>query len=137
MIETPRDRLTYSPITDRPKLTLPGGARMAVWTIMNVEHWGSTKAQPRTILPPPMGQPLLPDVPNWSWHEYGNRVGFWRLRDMFKKYGVTPTLAMNGIIIESYPQIVEYAREEGWEFMGHGYIQGPMHKLSDLSLIHI
>ena len=66
MIETPRDRLTYSPITDRPKLTLPGGARMAVWTIMNVEHWGSTKAQPRTILPPPMGQPLLPDVPNWS-----------------------------------------------------------------------
>ena len=131
MIETPRDRLTYSPITDRPKLTLPGGARMAVWTIMNVEHWGSTKAQPRTILPPPMGQPLLPDVPNWSWHEYGNRVGFWRLRDMFKKYGVTPTLAMNGIIIESYPQIVEYAREEGWEFMGHGYIQGPMHKLSD------
>ena len=131
MIETPRDRLTYSPITDRPDLTLPGGARMAVWTIMNVEHWGSTKAQPRTILPPPMGQPLLPDVPNWSWHEYGNRVGFWRLRDMFKKYGVTPTLAMNGIIIESYPQIVEYAREEGWEFMGHGYIQGPMHKLSD------
>lgn len=131
MIETPRDRLPYSPITDRPNLTLPGGARMAVWTIMNVEHWASTKAQPRTILPPPMGQPLLPDVPNWSWHEYGNRVGFWRLRDMFKKFGVTPTLAMNGIIIESYPQIVEYAREEGWEFMGHGYVQGPMHKLAD------
>ena len=76
MIETPRDRLPYSPITDRPELTLPGGARMAVWTIMNVEHWGSTKAQPRTILPPPMGQPLLPDVPNWSWHEYGTGWDF-------------------------------------------------------------
>ena len=76
------------------------------------------------------GATALAGRANWSWHEYGNRVGFWRLRDMFKKYGVTPTLAMNGIIIESYPQIVEYAREEGWEFMGHGYIQGPMHKLS-------
>ena len=112
-METPRERLPYSPIVDRPKLELPGGARMVVWTIMNVEHWGSDKAQPRTILSPPMGQPLLPDVPNWSWHEYGNRVGFWRLRDMFKDYGVTPTLAMNGIIIESYRQIVDVALEEG------------------------
>jgi peptidoglycan/xylan/chitin deacetylase (PgdA/CDA1 family) len=104
---------------------------MAVWTIMNVEHWDSTKAQPRTILPPPMGEPLLPDVPNWSWHEYGNRVGFWRLNDMFKNYGVTPTLAMNGITIKTYPRITEVALEGGWEFMGHGYIQGPMHKLAD------
>ena len=130
-METPRDRLPYSPIIDRPDLKLPGGARMVVWTIMNVEHWGSSKAQPRTILPPPMGQPLLPDIPNWSWHEYGNRVGFWRLRDMFKEFGITPTLAMNGIIIESYRQIVDVALQEGWEFMGHGYIQGPMHKLED------
>ena len=130
-MESPRERLDYSPIIGRPKLSLPNGARMVVWTIMNVEHWGSTKAQPRTILSPPMGQPLLPDIPNWSWHEYGNRVGFWRLRDMFKDYGITPTLAMNGIIIESYRQIVDAALAEGWEFMGHGYIQGPMHKLED------
>ena len=87
-MQTPRDRLPYSPIIDRPDLKLPGGARMVVWTIMNVEHWGSSKAQPRTILPPPMGQPLLPDIPNWSWHEYGNRVGFWRLRDMFKEFAL-------------------------------------------------
>ena len=130
-IENPSDRLPFVPITERPKLILPEGARMAVWTIMNVEHWDSTKPQPRTILPPPMGQPLLPDVPNWSWHEYGNRVGFWRLRDMFLKYGVKPTLAMNGNIIESYRPIVDAALEDGWEFLGHGYIQGPMHRLED------
>jgi len=130
-IENPRGRLPFVPITERPKLILPEGARMAVWTIMNVEHWDSTKPQPRTILPPPMGQPLLPDVPNWSWHEYGNRVGFWRLRDMFLKYGVKPTLAMNGNIIESYRPIVDAALEDGWEFLGHGYIQGPMHRLED------
>ena len=127
-MDTPRERLPYSAIIDPPKLKRPGGARMAVWTIMNVEHWDSTKAQPRTILPPPMGQPLLPDVPNWSWHEYGNRVGFWRLNDMFKNFNVTPTLAMNGIILETYPRIAEVALEGGLEFMGHGYIQGPMNK---------
>ena len=43
-MDTPRERLPYSAIIDRPKLKLPGGARMAVWTIMNVEHWDSTKS---------------------------------------------------------------------------------------------
>ena len=130
-MESPRDRIPYVPIIDRPPLTLPNEARMVVWTILNVEHWDSTKPQPRTILPAPMGQPLLPDVPNWSWHEYGNRVGFWRLRDMFQRFGIVPTLAVNGATIESYQPIVEAALEGGWEFLAHGYIQGPMHKLDD------
>ena len=127
----PSDRLDYSAIIDRPTLKLPGDARMAVWTIMNVEKWDSARPQPRTILPPPMGEPLLPDLPNWSWHEYGNRVGFWRLRDMFANFGVTPTLAMNGAILEAYPRITEEALKSGWEFMGHGFVQGPMHRLDD------
>ena len=130
-MNSPRDRIPYRPIHDRPALKLPGGARMVVWTIINVEHWDSSKSQPRTILPPPMGQPLLPDVPNWAWHEYGNRVGFWRLRDMFKQYGIVPTLAVNGSVIDSYRPIVDAALEGGWEFLAHGYIQSPMHNLDD------
>lgn len=130
-MQSPRERLPYSAIIDRPPLHLPDNARMAVWTIVNVEHWRSTKAQPRTILPPPMGQPLLPDVPNWSWHEYGNRVGFWRLRDILTEYGITPTLAINGTALESYSRIAEEALKGGWEFMGHGFIQSPMHKIDD------
>ena len=74
----PRDRVPYSAIIDRPPLKLPGGAHMAVWTIVNVEEWAIERNMPRTILPPPMGQPLQPDLPNWAWHEYGMRVGFWR-----------------------------------------------------------
>jgi len=49
-----------------------------VWVILNVEEWRIENAMPRVVLSPPMGQPLLPDVPNWSWHEYGMRAGFWR-----------------------------------------------------------
>ncbi|MGE5337395.1 MAG: polysaccharide deacetylase family protein, partial [Gemmatimonadota bacterium] len=86
---------------------------------------------PRTVLPPPMGQPLQPDLPNWAWHEYGMRVGFWRFADLLARCGVTPTMAINGSVIKSYPRIAEAARDANWEFMGHGYLQGPMHHLTD------
>src|SRR6266700_69328 len=87
---TPRERVPYSAIVDRPPLALPGGARMIVWTIVNVEDWGIERTMPRTVLSPPMGAPLLPDLPNWAWHEYGMRVGFWRLFDCLQEVGVTP-----------------------------------------------
>ena len=126
-----KDRVSFSAIIDRPKLQLPDGARMAVWTIVNVENWDSTKAQPRTVLPPPMGKPLLPDLPNWSWHEYGMRVGFWRIHELLTGLGVTPTLALNGIVCDNYPRIADAAKDAEWEFMGHGFVQGPMHHLDD------
>jgi peptidoglycan/xylan/chitin deacetylase (PgdA/CDA1 family) len=127
----PRDRLPYSAIVDRPPLKLPGGARMAVWTIVNVEEWSIERNMPRTVLPPPMGRPLQPDLPNWAWHEYGMRVGFWRFVDVLARCGVTPTMAVNGSVLKSYPRIAEAARDASWEFMGHGYLQGPMHNLTD------
>jgi allantoinase len=127
----PRDRLPYSAIIDRPPLPLPGGAPVAVWVIVNVEEWRIEQPMPRTVLSPPMGQPLLPDIANWSWHEYGMRVGFWRLMEVLEAAGVTPTLAINGAVCSSYPRIADAARDAGWEFMGHGFVQGPMHKLDD------
>jgi allantoinase len=129
--KTPRERVPYSAIVDRPPLKLPGGARMVVWTIVNIEDWGIERAMPRTVLTPPMGQPLLPDLPNWAWHEYGMRVGFWRLFDCMKQFAVTPTLALNGIVCRNYPRVARAAKDEGWEFLGHGWLQQPMHKLED------
>ncbi len=104
---------------------------MAVWTVVNVEEWSIERAMPRTVLPPPYGQPILPDLPNWAWHEYGMRVGFWRFIDVLKKYGLKATLAINGSVCKTYPRIAKAALEAGWEFMGHGYIQRPMHHLED------
>jgi len=79
----PTDRIEYSPITERPPLKLPDGGRMAVWVIVAVEEWDPTQPMPRTVLTPPAGGSPIPDVPNWAWHEYGNRVGFWRLVNVF------------------------------------------------------
>ncbi|OXR49929.1 MULTISPECIES: polysaccharide deacetylase family protein [unclassified Pusillimonas] len=128
---TPPIRAPYSAIVDRPKLSLPNGKKMAVWVIVNVEHWHHANAMPRAVLPPPMGQPLLPDVPNWAWHEYGMRVGFWRFVEVLKRYNITPTLAINGSVCTAYPRIAQAAHDMGWEFMGHGFLQGPMHKVPD------
>lgn len=125
------DRIPFQAIVDRPKLRLPGGKRVAVWVIVNVEEWRIEKPMPRTVLPPPMGQPLLPDVPNWSWHEYGMRSGFWRQLKAITDRNIPASLAINGNVCTSYPRVAEAALEAGWEFMGHGHLQGPMHKLKD------
>lgn len=127
----PKDRVPYSAIVDRPPLVLPDGARMVVWTIVNVEEWSIERPMPRTVLSPPMGQPLQPDLPNWAWHEYGMRVGFWRLLECLRRFDVAVTLAINGAVCTSYPRVAGAALEAGWEFMGHGFLQGPMHKLED------
>ncbi len=126
-----RERIPYSAIVDRKPFRLPGGARVAVWTIVNVEEWSNERAMPRTVLPPPFGQPLLPDLPNWAWHEYGMRVGFWRFLELYRKLGLRVTLAINGNVCNSYPRVAKAALDAGWEFMGHGFVQRPMHHVED------
>ncbi len=126
---TPGERIEYSAIDDRPPLTLPGDARLVVWPVLALEHWDISRAMPRTVLSPPMGQPLLPDVPNWSWHEYGMRVGFWRIKKIFERLGISPTVTMNARVCLDYPRVAEACRDNGWEFNAHAFEQVPMHKV--------
>src|SRR5271155_6041184 len=127
----PRERCDYSAIVDRPPLKLPGGARIIVWTFVVLEVWITPKPMARQVLPAPTGVPLLPDVPNWSWHEYGMRVGVWRFFDLYKKLGIAPPLSINARVCEDYPRVAQQAKDAGWEFMGHAYEQGPIHKEAD------
>ena len=122
----PLQRISYSPIAGRPPLRLPGGARMAVWTIVNVEEWDIHRTMPRTVLTPPAGGSPMPDIPNWAWHEYGNRVGFWRMLEVLDQLKIRAVLAINGTAIGAYEPISRAALERGWEFMGHGYTQRNM-----------
>ena len=90
----PRERAPFSAIVDRPPLKLPNNKRLVFWSIVNLEVWDIGKPMARQVLAPPTGQTLLPDVPNWSWHEYGMRVGVWRFFDLFKRLKIRPTLAI-------------------------------------------
>jgi peptidoglycan/xylan/chitin deacetylase (PgdA/CDA1 family) len=127
----PRERSEYSAIVDRPPLKLPGGARVAFWSIVNYEVWDIGRPMARQMLPAPTGVPLLPDVVHWAWHEYGMRVGCWRFFELFERLGIRPTLAANARICDDYPRVAEEARNNGWEFMGHAYDQMPIHKVDD------
>jgi peptidoglycan/xylan/chitin deacetylase (PgdA/CDA1 family) len=127
----PRERAEYSAIVDRPKLELPGGARVVVWSIVNLEVWDIARPMARQVLPPPTGVTQLPDVPNWSWHEYGMRVGFWRFHAMYERLGIKPTLALNARVCVDYPRVAQACRDSGWEFMGHSWEQGPIHGEKD------
>jgi allantoinase len=123
----PVDRLPYSAIVDRPPLVVGGGARLIVWPIVNVEVWDISRPMPRQALPPPTNATHLPDVPHWAWHEYGMRVGFWRLKDALDNLGITPTLSINARVCLDYERVARAALDGGWEFMGHSYDQRPMH----------
>ena len=123
----PHQRLPYSAIVDRKPLKLPRGVRLVVWPIVNVEVWDIDRPMPRQALPPPTGITRLPDVPHWAWHEYGNRVGFWRLKSALDRLKITPSLSVNARVCEDYRRIAQAALDAGWEFMGHSYDQRPIH----------
>jgi allantoinase len=109
-------RFEYSAIIDRPRLHWPNGARVAVWVIPNVEHFLFDR--PSTRIESALH--LNPDVLNYSWRDYGVRVGIWRMMSVMERYGVKGTVALNSDVCEHYPRIIEEGSKLGWEWMGHG-----------------
>ncbi len=116
-------RAEYSPIVGRTPLKLPGGARVAVWPVINVEEWDINAPMARSVIPAPQGVTVLPDIANFSWFDYGLRVGFWRLKGVLDRHGIRATLSLNASVCNSYPVIVEESVKSGWEILGHGFIQ--------------
>lgn len=127
----PRERAAYSAIVDRPPLRLPDGLRLILWPVVNLEVWEIERPMARQVLPAPTGVAVMPDIPNWSWHEYGMRVGVWRFFNAFDRFGIRPTLSINADVINVYPRVAEAARERRWEFMGHSLVQMPIHQVGD------
>jgi len=127
----PNPRADFLPIVDRPALALPDGKRMIVWVVINIEEWPLTGAMARTVLPFPQGVSAIPDVANYGWHEYGLRVGFWRMKEVLDKHGVKASVSLNAVVCESYPRVVEACLQSGWEIFGHGYEQRSLAVESD------
>src|SRR6201987_1549293 len=114
---TNHDRFDYCPIIDCAPPRWPNGARVSVWMIQNIEHFLFDRPSPSI---PPATVGLVPDVLNYSWRDYGVRVGIWRMMEVMERYGVKGTVALNSDVCERYPRIIEEGRNLGWEWMGHG-----------------
>ncbi len=104
----------YSPIIRRPKLTWPNGARVALWVIPNIEFF-SLEERPGGY----GGTGRIPDVMMWSERDYGNRVGVWRLMEVLDRYDIRGSVALNSLLCDHHPVIIEEGNKRKWEWMGH------------------
>lgn len=124
---TQTSRYAYSAMIDRAPLRLPKGERVAVVPYINIEHFPENI--PGTALVPGTAQ-FTPDVLNYGWRDYGNRVGLWRMMDMMDKYGYRGTVCLNSDIIREYPRIIEEGVKRDWAWIGHGINNAPANFLA-------
>ena len=115
----PPDRMDYLPMIDRPIIKWPNNARVAFWVAPNIEHY--------EYLPPldgvrnPWPRSPLPDVQQYSLHEYGNRVGFWRVLEVLDRYQIRCSTTLNIGVLEHFPEIAEAMLKRDWTFVNHGF----------------
>lgn len=113
-----RELVAYSPILHRPRLRWPGGARVALWVVPNIEHYEFLPKFVRTRDPWPRSP--HPDLLGYGQRDYGNRVGLWRLFGLTDDLNIPCTVSLNLAVIQHYPAILEAMERRGWELMSHG-----------------
>lgn len=124
-------RIPYEMAHQRKPLPAPGGKPLIVHLVVNVENWRFDAGMPRKIITAPHGAESVPDVPNFSWAEYGMRVGMSRILKLFADRGVPASTSINAAVIDTYPACAEAMRAAGWEFIGHGMHQKSMQGEAD------
>jgi allantoinase len=116
-------RIPYQLSSARKPLPPLQGKRILVHLVVNVENWQFDQPMPRTIVTPPHGRETVPDVPNFSWADYGMRAGLPRILDAFASRGLAASTSFNAGVIDAYPEAAIAMRDAGWEFIGHGMHQ--------------
>jgi peptidoglycan/xylan/chitin deacetylase (PgdA/CDA1 family) len=126
MTTAPSDHLpfAYRPITRRPPLSWPGGARVAVYIGLNIEYFHpgqvSTSIWPGTA-------DLSPDPLNHGWRDYGARVGIWRTMAALDRYGVRASALLNSDVVAHHPEIVAAGVQRDWVWLAHGRTNSVLH----------
>ena len=120
-------RFDYVPIVRRPNYRWPNGSGLAVYIGFNLEHFAFGEGLGATIAP---ASPQ-PDVLNYSWREYGNRVGAWRCLELFDQLGLPTAALVNTAVYDHCPELIAACVKRGDEIVGHGHTNSELQ--SDLS----
>ena len=107
----------YLPYSRRPKIEWPGGARVAFWVAPNIEFY--ELEPPKNPSRPAWARPA-PDVLNYSYRDYGNRAGFWRMAEAMDRCGMRGSVSLNVAVCEHHPEVIAACVERGWELYSHG-----------------
>ena len=110
-------RYNYSSLPNRAQYEWPNGTKLAVYVAMNIEAFSYGEGKGAAIAPPE--QAMSHSI--YSWRDYGNRIGFWRLMDMFDDLQIPVQHQINTAIYDECPDIPERIRSRNDEFLGHGY----------------
>jgi putative urate catabolism protein len=110
-----------------PHARWPGGARLAVQFVLNVEEGG----EHNVLYGDEHSEAFLTEEPTTpltgrrnlnveSQYEYGSRAGFWRLHRLFTDRGLPLTVFGIARALEQAPDAVAAMGEAGWEIACHG-----------------
>ena len=121
----PEDRIAYSAAPQRAPLRWPGGARVALWVAPNIEHYEFLPEKIRVRDPWP--RVPHPDILGYGLRDYGNRVGVWRLMEVFDRFGIRCTVSLSAAVLQMYPEITEGMLKRSWELMSHGLYNSRYH----------
>ncbi len=116
-------RIPYQMMTERPRLEAMDGKPLMVHVVLNVEYWPFDEQMPRAVMPAPHGKMPIPDLANYSWVEYGMRVGMPRIMRILVDRGIRASAFMNACCADIYPSCAEAMLKADWEFVGHGWMQ--------------
>ena len=109
-------RYPFSAIVRRPAWDWPEGRRLAVYVAVNVEQFPFGEGLAPDLAP---RQPE-PDVVNFTWRDWGNRVGVWRLLELLDEHGIPAAALMNTAVYDHCPEVAAAFRARGDEIVGHG-----------------
>jgi allantoinase len=128
-------RYDYSPLRGRPDYSWPEGKRLAVYFALNLEHFSFGEGLGAELAP---GGPH-PDVLNFAWRDYGNRVGAWYLLDAFDALGLPMAALVNSSVYDYARELIAACRARGDEIVGHGRAnaerQGELDEAAERALI--
>lgn len=111
------DRYDYVPLRGRPDYSWPDDRRLAVYFALNLEHFAFGEGLgAELVIPGPQ-----PDVLNYAWRDYGNRVGAWYMLDLFDDLQLPMAALVNTSMYDHAPQLVAACRARGDEIVGHGH----------------
>ena len=123
-MDNDNDLFDYTPIVEREPIHWPGGARVAFYVGLNIEHFHVDS--PSTSLWEGTAS-LVPDPLNYGWRDYGPRVAIWRLIETLDRHGIRASALLNSDVSEHYPQIIEAGRARDWAWLAHGKTNSSLH----------
>lgn len=129
-------RVPFRSAENQPILPAPDGRPLIVQVSVAIEAWPYDRPVPRKLMPAPHGIEHVPDVPNYSWGEYGMRCGVPRLLEVLRDREVAANAFLNLQVIRAYPSVAESVLKAGWEFVAHGIEQEALNEENEAAVVN-